>query len=71
MQKKWLRKKTTNQLIMRREMAMMDIATAKERSRDMLGFDSLAYFAEMRLVKMMEATLKEVESILKERRENV
>ena len=58
MQKKWLRKKTTNQLIMRREMAMMDIAAAEERGRT-------------RLVKMMEATLKEVESILKERRENV
>jgi hypothetical protein len=57
MQKKWLRKKTTNQLIMRREMAMMDIATAEERGRS-------------RLVKVMEASLKEIESILKERGED-
>ena len=58
MKKRWLRKKTTNQLIMHREMTMIDIAAAEERGRD-------------RLVKMLNQHRQEVESILKERRENV
>ena len=58
MKKKWLRKKTTNQLIMHWEMTMLDLAAAEERGRD-------------RLVKMLNQHRQEVESILKERRENV
>ena len=58
MKKKWLRKKTTNQLIMHREMTMVDLMTAAERGRD-------------RLVKMLIQQIQEIELILKERRENV
>ncbi len=54
MQRRWLRKKTNAQLIMRREMAMIDIAAAEERGR-------------ARLVKMMKVTIKEIDLILKER----
>ena len=58
MKKKWLRKKTTNQLTMHWEMTMIDLAAAEERGRD-------------RLVKMLNQHRQEIELILKERRENV
>jgi len=54
MRKKWLREKTTDQLIMYREMTMIDIAAAKERGRSGLS-------------EMLEAQIKEVDLILKER----